>query len=74
MMSGIYNYAGFISAIILFQLAPGPGTLAILNSVARCGKKAGMLAVLGTLAGDLVYMLAAVSGLTALLATTPKLL
>lgn len=72
-MFAIHNYYGFVSAIILFQLVPGPGTLAILNATARGGRRAGMGAVLGTLAGDLVYMLAAVSGLAALLAASPAL-
>lgn len=68
---GIDNYPGFVSAILLFQLAPGPGTLAILNSTARGGRAAGMGAVFGTLAGDLVFMLLAVSGLAALSSSCP---
>jgi leucine efflux protein len=72
-MFAIHNYAGFVTAIILFQLAPGPGTLAILHATARGGRRAGLGAVFGTLAGDLVYMLAALSGLAALLAASPAL-
>lgn len=74
MQYAIHNYTGFITAIILFQLAPGPGTLVILNAAGRGGIGAGMGAVGGTLAGDLVYMLAAVSGLSALLSASPVLL
>ncbi|MBJ6724340.1 LysE family translocator [Geomesophilobacter sediminis] len=72
-MFGIHNYVGFITAILLFQLAPGPGSLAILHATARGGKRAGLGAVFGTLAGDLVFMLAAVSGLAAVLAANPRL-
>ncbi len=72
-MFDIHNYPGFITAILLFQLIPGPGTLAILNATARSGWRGGTGAVLGTLAGDLVYMLAAVSGLAALLTASPVL-
>jgi leucine efflux protein len=72
-MFDIHNYAAFISAIILFQLAPGSGTLAILHATARGGVGSGMGAVFGTLLGDLVYMVAAVSGLAALLAAQPEL-
>ncbi|ACM20856.1 membrane protein, LysE superfamily [Geotalea daltonii FRC-32] len=72
-MFEIHNYIGFITAILLFQLVPGPGTVAILNATARSGRLAGMGAVLGTLAGDLVYMVAAVSGLAALLTASPVL-
>ena len=31
-MFEIQNYASFIAAIVVFQLIPGPGTLAILNA------------------------------------------
>jgi len=70
-MFGIDQYAAFISAILLFQLVPGPGTFTILHATARGGIGAGIGAVVGTLAGDLVYMLAAVTGLAALLTASP---
>ena len=73
-MFDIQNYASFLAAIVVFQLIPGPGTLAILNATARGGVGAGMGAVLGTLAGDFVYMLAAVLGLAAILAAHPQVL
>jgi leucine efflux protein len=68
---GIQHYASFVTAILIFQLVPGPGTLAILGATARDGVPAGMGAVLGTLAGDFLYMLAAVLGLAAVLAAYP---
>ena len=70
-MFAIQHYPSFILAILLFQLVPGPGTLAILGATARGGIRAGMGAVLGTLLGDFLYMLAAVLGLAALLAAYP---
>jgi leucine efflux protein len=73
-MSGIHNYAGFIAAVLIFQLIPGPGTLAILKATARNGIGAGMGAVGGTLAGDMLFMLAAVLGLAAALAAHPQVL
>lgn len=73
-MFDIQNYASFIGAIVVFQLIPGPGTLAILNATARNGVGAGAGAVLGTLVGDFVYMLAAVLGLAAVLAAYPQVL
>jgi threonine/homoserine/homoserine lactone efflux protein len=73
-MFEIQNYASFIAAILLFQLAPGPGTLAILNATGRGGIGAGMGAVLGTLSGDFVYMAAAVLGLAAVLEAYPSVL
>jgi threonine/homoserine/homoserine lactone efflux protein len=70
-MFGIQHYAQFIAAVLVFQLIPGPGTLAILNATARGGVRVGMGAVLGTLVGDFLYMLAAVLGLAAVLAAYP---
>lgn len=73
-MFEIQNYAGLIVAVLVFQAIPGPGTLTILNATARGGAGAGMAAVFGTLTGDFLYMLAAVSGLAALLDAYPYLL
>ena len=72
-MFGIHDYLGFIIAVLIFQLIPGPGTLAILNATARNGIGAGLGAVVGTLCGDFVYMLAAVLGLAAVMAAQPML-
>lgn len=72
-MFEIQNYASFISAVILFQLIPGAGTIAILNATARNGVAAGLGAVLGTLLGDFVFMVAALAGLAALMQQNPFL-
>jgi threonine/homoserine/homoserine lactone efflux protein len=69
----IQNYASFVCAILLFQLIPGPGTLAILTATARSGIGAGCGAVMGTLVGDFVYMVAAVVGLAAVMNANPLL-
>ncbi len=70
-MFEIHNYAGFVAAILLFQLIPGAGTLAILATTGRYGLRAGVAAVLGTLLGDLIYMLAALLGVAAVLQNHP---
>ena len=72
-MFQIQNYPSFLAAIFIFQLVPGPGTLAILNATARNGLRAGFAAVLGTLAGDFTYMLASVIGLAAIMNSNPLL-
>lgn len=72
-MFDIQNYGSFLAAILVFQLVPGAGTIAILNATARNGVGAGIGAVLGTLCGDLVYMLAAIAGLAAVLNANPEL-
>jgi len=71
MMFEIQHYPSFIAAIVIFQMLPGPGTLAILGASARSGIGGGMGVVFGTLAGDFVYMLAAVLGLAAILSAYP---
>jgi threonine/homoserine/homoserine lactone efflux protein len=67
----IQNYGSFVCAILLFQVIPGPGTLAILTATARSGIGAGCGAVMGTLVGDFVYMVAAVVGLAAVMNANP---
>jgi leucine efflux protein len=73
-MFGIHNYTSLVAAIVVFQIIPGPGTLAILNATARHGVRSGMGAVFGTLTGDLIFMLGAVLGLAAVLAARPVIL
>src|SRR3974390_290328 len=73
-MFGIHNYTSFVAAVVAFQAIPGPGTLTILNITARHGVRSGMDAVLGTLTGDFLFMLAAVLGLAAVLAAHPAIL
>ena len=73
MLLQIENYESFIAAVLIFQLIPGPGTLAILNATARNGVAAGLGAVVGTLLGDMVYMIAAIVGLAAVMSSHPIL-
>ena len=72
-MLDIQNYGSFVAAILVFQAIPGAGTIAILDSTARDGRRAGMAAVMGTLVGDALLMTAAVAGLAALLQANPML-
>lgn len=72
-MFDIQNYPSFVLAVLVFQLIPGAGTIAILNATARDGAAAGMAAVAGTLAGDFVFMVAAVAGLAAVMQANPLL-
>ncbi|WP_137919577.1 LysE family transporter [Hydrogenophaga sp. 2FB] len=72
-MFDIQSYSSFIIAILVFQAVPGAGTIAILDATARDGRSAGLAAVLGTLVGDALFMLAAVAGLAAVMQTYPVL-
>lgn len=73
-MFGIQDYGSFIMAIVVFQIIPGAGTIAILNATARNGFGVGMSTVFDTLTGDFIYMLAAVLGLAAVLSAYPGIL
>ncbi len=71
-MFGIDPYLSFVAAILVFQLIPGPGTVAILGATARNGIGAGMVFLFFSLVCYVIYMLAAVAGLAALLSTMPS--
>jgi leucine efflux protein len=73
-MLNIQNYTSFILAVVVFQIIPGAGTIAILNATSREGINSGMKAVFGTLSGDFIYMLAAVLGLATILSAYPGIL
>lgn len=70
-MLDIQNYSSFITALLVFQAVPGAGTIAILDATARDGRSAGMAAVLGTLVGDFLFMVAAAAGLAAIMQAYP---
>lgn len=72
-MFEIQNYMSFLAAILVFQLIPGAGTLAILNATARNGIGVGFSAVVGTLLGDFTYMIASIIGLGAVMNANPLL-
>jgi len=72
-MFGIEHYSSFIMTVLVFQLIPGAGTIAILNATARNGIGAGLGAVVGTLIGDFIFMVAALAGLAALMQQNPFL-
>lgn len=68
------DWAGFLLAVAVIELTPGPnmGWLAALSL--REGRKAGFGAVAGIASGLSIQLLAAVTGLTALIASAPALL
>lgn len=73
-MFGIENYVTFLLAVLVFQLTPGPGTIAILTASAQGGIKNGVSSVFGTLCGDIIYMIAAIVGVAAIIDANPFLL
>lgn len=71
-MFGIENYGGFVAAVIVFLMIPGPGNLALVHSTAKGGVAAGLGATFGVIAGDQVLMWLAVAGVAALLQSHPS--
>ena len=69
-MFGITDYPAFVGAVLIFLAIPGPGNLALLTSTAAGGRRGGIGATLGVIAGDQVLMWAAVAGVAAILKTS----
>ncbi len=70
-MFGIADYGAFVTAVILFLLIPGPGNLALITSTGKGGRRGGLAAAMGLIAGDQVLMWTAVAGVAALLVAYP---
>ena len=71
MFFGISDYSAFVAAIVLFLAIPGPGNLALITSTSKGGVSGGLMATLGVIAGDQVFMWLAVAGVATVLATYP---
>lgn len=73
-MLGGFDWAAFLFAVAVIELTPGPnmGWLAALTL--REGRRAGLAAVAGITSGLSIQLLAAVTGLTALIASAPAVL
>ena len=70
-MFGILDYGSFVLAVVVFLLIPGPGNLALITSTGKGGRRAGLAATVGLIAGDQVLMWLAVAGVAALLSAWP---
>lgn len=60
----------FAGAVVLFAVVPGPAVLYVVTRSADQGRAAGLASVLGIATGNLVHVLAAAVGLSALLASS----
>jgi threonine/homoserine/homoserine lactone efflux protein len=69
-MLGTQHLALFVVSGILLNLTPGQDTLYIVGRSVAQGKRAGVLSVLGIVAGCVIHTLAAAFGLSAILATS----
>ena len=63
-------FLGFVAAGLALNIVPGADMTFIIASAARGGRRAGVIAALGVGAGALVHILAAVLGLSAILASS----
>lgn len=61
----------FAGAAFLMVLTPGPNMIYLISRSIAQGRKAGVVSLLGVVAGFLVHMLAAALGLTALFLAVP---
>src|SRR5271166_4291440 len=67
---GAANLELFMGAAIVLLLIPGPAVLYIVGRSVAQGRRAGLVSVLGIHAATLVHVLAAVVGLSAVLASS----
>jgi threonine/homoserine/homoserine lactone efflux protein len=58
---------GFVAAALVILLIPGPGVLYVVARSIEQGRRAGLVSVLGLLAGVFVHITAAVAGISAVL-------
>lgn len=70
-MLGVADYPAFVIAVIVFLAIPGPGNLALVTSTGKGGRRGGLAATLGVIAGDQVLMWLAVAGVDAALKAAP---
>lgn len=61
----------FAGAALLMVLTPGPNMIYLISRSICQGKKAGVISLLGVIAGFLIHMFAAAAGLTALFMAVP---
>jgi len=60
------SFLAFCAVWLGVNVAPGPGMAAILGATVSRGTRIGMAVLLGSILGDLIYFIAAVAGLGAL--------
>jgi threonine/homoserine/homoserine lactone efflux protein len=69
-MIDAHTYWIFVGAVVVLGLAPGPDMAYMLTRTIAQGRKAGVVAAVGINVGAYVHVLAAVAGLSAILATS----
>lgn len=67
------TYLGYLAAIAVFMITPGPDMMFVIANAGRWGVRAGVVAALGVALGEAVHMTAAALGLASLFAANPVL-
>ncbi|MBO4205574.1 LysE family translocator [Micromonospora echinofusca] len=65
--------AGYLAAIVVLMVTPGPDMMFVLANAARYGRRAGVVAACGVAVGETVHVAAVVGGLATLVSTSPAL-
>ncbi|WP_307826048.1 LysE family translocator [Micromonospora humida] len=65
--------AGYLAAIAVLMITPGPDMMFVLANATRYGTRAGAVAALGVAAGEAVHVAAVVGGLAAVVSASPVL-
>ncbi|MFU8875710.1 LysE family translocator [Micromonospora sp. SL4-19] len=69
----VATLAGYLAAIVVLMVTPGPDMMFVLANAARYGTRAGLVAALGVAAGEAVHVAAVVFGLAAAISASPVL-
>lgn len=70
-MVGVASLVGITVVAFTLVVSPGPNMIYLVSRSITQGRRAGLVSLLGVAAGFLVYLLAAVVGLTAVFALVP---
>lgn len=69
-----HRYVLFLGVALVLLLTPGPAVLYVVGSSVEHGARGGVFAALGLVVGGAVHMVAALLGITALMAASPSAL
>ncbi|QLQ36542.1 LysE family translocator [Micromonospora robiginosa] len=64
---------GYLAAIVVLMITPGPDMMFVLANATRYGARSGVVAALGVAAGEAVHVAAVVGGLATLISASPVL-
>ncbi|MDG4800120.1 LysE family translocator [Micromonospora sp. WMMD980] len=65
--------AGYLAAIVVLMVTPGPDMMFVLANATRYGARSGVVAALGVAAGEAVHVAAVVGGLATVISASPVL-